>query len=192
MSTPTPNLQPAQTHWLRRRVDGLLLRFDFLNMRHDRRTASMVPANRSFPSYVAVTFPPQHVMEQAFFAEQKNLTPPEPDTSDPDNPPPQDNPIPPPVGARLAEESRLVFVLPGRSRGVPLTVASLLGWVAWSPSLVDSAVEPGQVPPGSQPTLAHPGEHQSSIELPWRLVLSPHLEVGLGTRRSAGHPRWSH
>jgi hypothetical protein len=64
---------------------------------------------------------------------------------------------PPPVRTAMAGESRLVFRLPEAMTRLPLTLPDLLRWETW------------QLVAPSGP----PGELETAIEFPWRLILSP-------------------
>ena len=64
---------------------------------------------------------------------------------------------PPPVHTAMAGESRLVFRLPDALTRLPLTLPALLSWETWN--LVAASGPPGDL--------------ETAIEFPWRLILSP-------------------
>lgn len=66
-----------------------------------------------------------------------------------------------PIHAQMAGVSRLVFSLPDDILPLPLTLEALLNWEEWKPVLASG--QPGQLP----------GELETAIEFPWRLILSP-------------------
>src|SRR6185436_140424 len=75
--------------------DLLVLRLDFYNVRlQPTATGREVVPDGAGDSFVVVHFPPQHIAERAFAEDNPN-----------------DPLLPPPVAARLAGESRLVFHL---------------------------------------------------------------------------------
>ncbi|RIK08853.1 MAG: hypothetical protein DCC50_15445, partial [Acidobacteria bacterium] len=83
-----------------------------------------------------------------------------------------------PVATLAAGPSRLVFAVPDEVAAVPLTVDGLLDWDALRPRLA-----PGALPPGSTsgPEPAEPGDDETALEFPYRLLLSP-----------VGPARWVH
>ncbi|WP_316174549.1 hypothetical protein [Bradyrhizobium sp. SZCCHNRI1073] len=98
---------------------------------------------------IAVYFAGQHLGEQAFFT--TNAGAPEPLTL-------------PPVQTRLSGATRLVFDVVGDSR-LPFSFETLLAWHRLSPSLVE-AIRPTNL-------IKAPDATQTSIEAPFRLMLSP-------------------
>ena len=145
--TPAPDFTAVAT----RAEDMLLLGFDFYNMSLDTTStpARMVVVNTAQPAYMVVVFPPQHVGEEA--------------VSYPD-PPPAGWPSDPPYPGILTDQSWLAFQVPGP---IDFTLPSLLTWTALTPNLVPVAVPKK----GTKP--AQPTAMQTSIEVPWNLVLSP-------------------
>jgi hypothetical protein len=108
-----------------------------------------------------VTFPPQHLAEQVY---------PAVGGEDPEGVPPGFF-----VAARsLAGPSRLGFVVPPDHPGIPLTVEGILAAIRALPLAVAA--------PGSMP-----GDHESRLELPWRLLISP--PAGAGFAHAAGPAR---
>jgi hypothetical protein len=125
----------------------------------DKAAPKLVVDKKGTPSYLVVHFPPQSILEQAFFETQ---TPPAP-TDDTPNPPGS-------VGSRISGESRLVFKVPASVTQIPYTIASLLDW-----SKLELVVSPLAESP-SGPITA-PTDLQTAIEMPYRLVISPKSNV---------------
>lgn len=165
---------------LLRPEDLLALVIEAINLRVDVTTAGdpklvrEVPANAA---YLIVHFPPQSIAEQAFFEVDPHIqtnpkagvlppaAPGLPATADPLLPPGQ-------VGARMASPSRLVFRLPQTVASIPFEMASLLDWSGLE--LIVSPIARGKVLPAP---LVAPTALQTSLEIPWRLALSPSSNV---------------
>jgi hypothetical protein len=136
------------------------------------------------PAYLILHFPPQSIVERAFF-ETSAIAPPSYNVPPPPAPaPPPDpgasDPLLPPgqVPARMTTPSRLVFQAPKDMKPLPLTMEALLDW-----SGLKLAVSPtAAVPPGGkgQPGLAiaAPKDVETALEIPYRLILSPNANVG--------------
>ena len=113
-----------------RPADLLCLEFEFVNMKLTSGNPMSLTRNDSKKeSYIIVRFPPQSITERAFF---------ETAPSSPDNEPPTPAPIP----SMLSGPSRLVYRLPSKTNSVPYTLASLLDWRQFEPSLVPVALPP--------------------------------------------------
>jgi len=177
------------------RPDDLLnLEVETINLRLDggAQNPGLVVDDASRPSRLVVTFPPQTVAETAYFRASPvpgDEAPPDPAVPPP--PPPGERPLDPPgvVGgsvvfprdsvARLANPSRLVFEVPPGTR-LPLSTEGLLDW-----SALDLAVNPiAAIPPepsdaaiASAPAIRPPEAHETALELPYRLVISPNGAV---------------
>ena len=106
------------------------------------------------PGLLAFELAPQHVAERAYYQFATSA----------------ETPDLPPVETLSAGRSRLVFSLPDDMDSVPLTVPGLLDWSRLRPSLA-----PGALPPGTRsgPRPKAPGEDDTIIEFPYRLLLSP-------------------
>jgi hypothetical protein len=96
---PSPVVQQTQrknfSADVLRADDLLVLRLDFYNLRFvSSATGKQVAPNVAGDSFIVAHFPPQHLAERAFMEDD-----------------PTDPLLPPPVAARLAGESRLVFYL---------------------------------------------------------------------------------
>jgi PLD-like domain len=141
---------------------ALQFRFDDLALQAiDGQVPEVVIATPGQAGTLSVVFPPQHMAEEAYYegAEglgQKDQTPPDPIAPDPLGTPP--------IAIRLAGETRLAFAVPGDRSPKPLTLDSLLDWSEYT--LVPS-------PPASMGNGL-----TTSIELPYRLMLSPDAKAG--------------
>lgn len=154
--------------------DLLVLRFDFYNLRlQSGPSGKQVASDGAGDSFIVVHFPPQHVAEQAFAEDNPN-----------------DPLLPPPVSARLAGESRLVFHVRPALLPLGFTLEGILEALSKCAPLVSDRVT--QLPPtppvgesaqfGESFSLFGGSRSQfSAIEAPWRLLLSPHPET-----------RWAH
>jgi hypothetical protein len=226
--------------------DLLALRIELVNMKvqpGSPPTLSRGPAS-SGASYIVLHFPPQALAEQVFFqAAVPGTQPPRVPPSAPPQSPPSanENPLPPPIRARIAGESRLVFKVPDgfsvpyqlanvleacqqlapnvpgnalpRSQGALVVSAAVLSAAALakistsqraalssfalrslslqaqdgaaSPVLMSRVTQMGasiglkmtavKVPSVRiKPRPGLPGDTQTAIEMPWRLILAPH------------------
>ena len=140
--------------------DLLVLRLDFYNMRlESNASGKQVAPDGAGDSFIVVHFPPQHVAERAFM---------EDDSSDPL--------LPPPVAARLAGESRLVFYLTPTLLPLDFSLEAILSALSQSAPLVCDRITkpPGTPPVGWTAQFGGARSQFSAIEAPWRLILSPH------------------
>ncbi|HEX3126841.1 MAG TPA: hypothetical protein VH394_05885, partial [Thermoanaerobaculia bacterium] len=164
--------------------DLLVLRLDFYNLRIDSGSAGkqLVP-DAAGDSFVVAWFPPQHVAEQAFAEDNAN-----------------DPLLPPPVAARLAGESRLVFHLNPALLPLDFTLEAILDALSRSAPLVADRIRQPPLDPvlGGETDFGGWRSQFSAIEAPWRLVLSPHPNgrwahsaepVRDGTRTELWHTR---
>ncbi|HEV7682192.1 MAG TPA: hypothetical protein VGO68_08730 [Pyrinomonadaceae bacterium] len=105
--------------------DLLVLRLEFINFMLE--TASPTPQllrdDSGKPSYIAVHLQPQNIAEQAFFESAGSKYPSDPPEQGGE---PKDDPYGPPVKARIAGPSRLVFRVPSNSEPIPYTLKSIL------------------------------------------------------------------
>ena len=130
----------------------LAARFDFYNMALDTTStpATVTVIDTAQPGYMVAVFPPQHVGEQAL--------------ADPGTQWPPGNP---PFQGVLSRPSWIAFETSGT---IDFTLLSLLSWEKLTPQLVPVAVPT----PGALPT--PPSPQQTSLEVPWSLVLSPNAK----------------
>lgn len=136
------------------------------------------------PAYLILHFPPQSIVEQAFF-ETSALAPPTYNVPPPPAPAPPPDPgtsdalLPPgQVPARMTPPSRLVFRAPKDMKPLPLSMEALLDWSGLKLSVSPTAgVAPGgKGNPGL--TIAAPKDVETALEIPYRLILSPNADVG--------------
>ena len=149
---------------------------------------------------VTVIFPPQHVVEEAFFESLKSPpttgipplgTPPSvelhdgitPVALDPDSNNTTGDPQSVPVKCRLSGPSQLVFELPDSINSIPFDFDGLLSWQEWSPIIAATAKTDAApkrtasgttpIPPIVDPTNPDTAGYATAIEMPYRLYLSP-------------------
>jgi len=150
---------PNETRELLRADDLLTLRFEFVNLTLDTaatRAPRLLRARAAQPAFVIVHFPPQHIVEQTFHADDGGGLP---------------DLTAPPVGALLADPSRLVFKVPDDRGDIPFTAASLLTCMkTFELKVAANAQPPNASAPGTDD---HPEVPSSQIEVPYRLLLSP-------------------
>jgi hypothetical protein len=132
--------------------DLLALAFEFVNLTLNTTPTPpvLVRTQADQPAFLIVGFPPQHIAEQSFHEGSAGS---------------------PPVPSILAEDTRLVFQLPDAVESVPLTVEALLAWDQLTPSLAANAL--ASPPAANPPGIGEPAAVQTSIELPYGLILSP-------------------
>lgn len=162
---PLPIVLPMAPISITRPDDMLVLNFKFFNMKYVAGIPGKVARlNAQYPSYIVVTFPPQHILERAY----------------------RDTQTPPttPFQAYLSDESRVAFRVPDAmaDAGIPFTIDDLLDWTQFTHSVAPAGMKSKQAfdlkvaglmrPPalGSGNVVAP----ETSLELPWGLYLSPH------------------
>jgi hypothetical protein len=156
---------------LRRRDDALNLTFNFYNLKLDTTDPAnpkLVYANLGQGAALVVEFAPQNIAEQAFLEAAKEFEgvseggPLQEEKLTPENKPGS-------VLALAARQSRLAFNVPPETT-IPFTVEGLLTWTGLSPLLVPDA---RVVAKKKERGVREPKPYETSIELPWRLILSP-------------------
>lgn len=186
--TPSPVRRQSQSRNFSAEVlradDLLVFRLDFYNLRLNTTAAGkQIVSDGPGDSFVVVQFPSQHVVEQAFL---------EDDPSDPVRPPP--------VAARLAGESRLVFYINTSLLPLEFSLDAILAALPQcEPLIQDRFRQPPPTPPvGGSTEFGGTRSQFTAIEAPWRLILSPHQDgrwthsVGAvihGTRTELWHTR---
>ena len=171
-------------------VEGDNLRLDT----SDPKAPVVVLDDKQKDGYLIVTFPPQAVIEEAVF-ESSPTNPPPDEASLPynTNPPPV-VPPPYPAQARIGGPTHLVFRIPAAlDPHIPYTTEGLLDWDGFTPNvsaLADVPPEPTLAERHNAPGITKPGRLDTSIELPYRLHLSPNHAVAWlharGLRTHAG------
>ncbi|MER7282683.1 hypothetical protein ABT369_50480 [Dactylosporangium sp. NPDC000244] len=157
---------PSFSRVLRRREDQLNLRFDTYNLTLSRPASGpvLLRIDPAAPAYVVVVFPPQHLQEQAFR---------EPD---PTGAGAADAPAWP-VATRLSAASRLAFEVPPTMAAIPFDDTTMLTWGQFALKVAPAAL-PRDTPAGGPLPITAPGLQETAIEVPWRLLLSPHAQAG--------------
>lgn len=157
---------PAPPLSLLRPKDLLALEFDFVNLALDLKGAGnaelvRTPGNNPSGSYVVVRFPPQNIAEQAFFetakdaanpggysnpykyvAKTNSFVPTKKDDAGYTDPSTGSEKPEMPVDVRIAGRSRLAFRLPTGLDRIDYTLASLLDWARFEPSVTATALPP--------------------------------------------------
>lgn len=185
------------------RPDDLVnLAIEAVNMRVDAAdpTAPMlVVDDAARPARLIVSFPPQSIVESAYF-EQAGITPdvqPGPGARvDQDiGKPPVSADAPPPPGtartdalrvARIAGPSRLVFDVEKDTR-IQLTIEGLLDWSAHELRVSPIAAigpEPTEDDIAGAPPIQEPGSAETALELPDRLWISPNRDAAWQHRKA--------
>jgi len=132
------------------------------------------------PGLLTVIFPPQHIAEEAVFETPSFTGDPDPNRPAPGKIPslpdtPQPRPAPGHFKARIAQSSRLVFEVPNGHR-IPYTIEGLLDWGGLVPRLHPIAAIGEQATAAERaaaPALSAPDAHQTVLELPYALLISP-------------------
>lgn len=177
------------------RPDDLLnLEISAVNLRLDATDAArplLVVDDPQEAALLVVRFPAQTTFEEAFFDDSPGDDPNDPGALPPEQKedPPKPAPAPPPgmqtiaahppgkVRFRLGDESRLVFRVPADAR-IPYTIEGLLDWSAFELAVAPIADVPsGGTPPADQ-TIREPAPTESTLQLPFRLHLSPTHDAG--------------
>ncbi len=143
----------TMTRIARRREDFLSLTFEFRNLRLGPMKKRLVKKSVNQPAFLVVVFPPQHVSD-----ETDQLA---------------DLRVPGEVRSRLAQPTRLAFEVPASILPLAFDLQTLLDWTQ-----LDQRVVPAAGLAAPPPSLEEPASHQTAIELPWRLVLSPRPDAG--------------
>jgi len=155
--TPAPQPLPVI-----RPDDLLVLEFAFVNLQLDDATPpNLLRVDPAAPAYIVVGLPPQHLTERTCPAASPGGL----------------GGTPPPVPAFLARASRLCFQVPDGTAAVPFTLAALLDWGRLTPSVPDNAL-PDPPVPGHWPAPSAPKAYETSLEVPYRLLLSPDATGG--------------
>jgi hypothetical protein len=146
--------------------DLLVLHLTFVGLRLEPSHGSrhLVRAEGPDPALVVARFPTQHLGEEAFWEVLGDY---ETDSRGIDYSDPSESPTVP-VRALAAGPSRVAFAVPEESLPTPYRLADLLLLLSRSPLAV---VGPAREPPTD--ALGEPGETETAIELPFRLLISP-------------------
>lgn len=188
---PPQKKQPPQqpfTMSVLRKEDLLSLQFDFHNFKLEKSAppAKLVKVNPAEPGYMSVTFQGQNIAERAFFEESANVSPPanDPDKSTGNS----DQPTLPPVPAIIAGPSRLVFTIPPSVLAMTYSLGELLNWAKYEMSVAPTAQELLFM----RPQIRKPEATETSIESPYRLIISPNqLEGWANSPELVTHGGWT-
>ncbi len=159
--------------------DMLTLRFEFYNMSlvSDAQGTRLVRQSSRLVPHMTVRFPAQHVLEQAILDPQSVAAQ-----------------LKTPLKAYLSDESRLSFrVSDARiNTGIAYSLAGLLDWSGFSHRVVPAAqrITSGTDLTASmrEPLKGDPATGvvpETSLELPWGLILSPYEEEWWSHRKAA-------
>jgi hypothetical protein len=176
------------------RPDDLLnLEIEFRNLRLDKKSEDgpvLVLENAKQPAYLIVHFPPQTIAEESAFepraALDDNQDRKDTETAEEKRRREENQAVAQdiasilnkgPARARLSQPSRLVFQIPANSNvRIPYTIEGLLDWTELALSVSPIAGLP-ETPTSDQrhsaPAIAPPGDTETAIEIPYRLILSP-------------------
>jgi hypothetical protein len=156
-----------------RRLDMLAITFEFFNLElrkagqpgpGDQSKARLVRVGpRGSQAYVVIHFQPQSVGERAYF---QVADPPDPNFDDGTEHPEQ-----PPIPASLASPTRLAFLVPDDKGSIPFNLTTLLAWNTWTQRVVPLARP--NIDPNNPPGFIEPLPTHTSIEAPWRLIMTP-------------------
>lgn len=160
----------------RRYTDQLLLNFSFYNLQVSRTSGSPLLKKRAIgpPAFIVVTFGPQSLHEEAILVDLPDQDPPDTvaDQQDLDSL----TVAPGLLRARAAAASRIALKFPDAlGASIPFSLDALLDWSDLALSLHPLALPYRQTvpPPVGDQTLRAAQPTETSIELPWRLSLSP-------------------
>jgi len=181
--------------------DLLVLQVRLVNLHLDTSQPDRPRLARTRPrrrALLVVQFPPQTIIERAFYRTARaEPAPPAPPPVPPPpgipNPPPSpsaSDPLQPPgsVEVRMGGPSRVVLQLPDDLHEIPYTLEGLLDWSRLITVLPPAAhVVPGRSNPDGQPApaITEPGDDETALELPYRLVVAPSVTAH-------GRPAWVH
>jgi hypothetical protein len=184
-SAPPP--PPPQTTSLRialLRPDDLVnLEVEAINLdldTGDRRQPELTPGAGG-DAFLVVRFPPQTTIEAAFYESGGTEQQTDPASDVVRKVPTPASIAPQPAGdvaARMGGNSRLVFRVPPGTR-IPYTFAGLLDWTGLELHVAPAAdVAANAEPPAPALAIREPGPIETTIEMPYRLHLSPTHDVG--------------
>jgi hypothetical protein len=159
--------------------DLVTLQFETRNLRLDTSRPAdprLVIQDPHQRAYLIVRFPPQAISEKAYFETAAHVSANPPFNVPPPPPlPGGDDPLDPPgaTPSLMGATSRLVFRLPAGTQGIPYRLDALLDWSQFELMLSSTAM--GRTKP---PPLVPPGQLETALELPFRLLMSPTGQVG--------------
>jgi hypothetical protein len=185
-SPPPPPRAASLTLSLLRPDDLVNLKIEAVGLQLDAsnpQQPTLAPVDPANPTLLIVRFPPQTIVEEAFYEqggeEQEQKTDPAVDVERKDDPPAQ-VPAPAPAGqvpSRFGGETRVVLRVPP-GVAVPYTIEGLLDWSAFELVVAPIAdVLPGTPPSVDALGIRAPARTETTLQLPYRLHLSPSHDV---------------
>jgi len=180
-----PNSQAQVEISVLRPDDLLSLEIVAVNLRLDTtdvKSPVLVVDDPAQPALLVVGFPAQTIIEEAFFdsSAPKPKTPEQSPAPAPAHRPAAPDPKAPSnpgsVQFRLGGESRLVFKVPADAR-IAYTVAGLLDWSTFELAVSPIADVPNGATPNTSLPIREPGATETTLQLPFRLHLSPTHEA---------------
>ena len=183
VTAPADAPPQVTTVWALRPLDLLDLEFVLVNLVLDDKDAPtrLIRADANREALIVVEFAPQTIAEEAAFegpsragdfvdiaqkgAAERLLAAEALPTL--------------PLRHRIGGPSRLVFALPDDMDSVPYTIEGLLDWSRFLPRVAARAVSPSaaQARRPNDP-IAAPSAHETAVEFPHRLVISPNERSG--------------
>lgn len=168
---------PATTVPVIRSEDMLVLTLQFVNLdlcRYDKMGPVLTRHDPASDAYIILTFPTQHIGEEAFFEVAEGFSLPD---GDPDKVKTGSDPLSIPARRLAAGPSRLVFAVP-QGVLIPYTLRGILTTCRHHPLSLSplSHHPPGAEPPIVDPTWegdTPPATPVTYIEAPYHLFLSP-------------------
>ena len=143
--------RPSVSFTLRDRESMQRLEFSFFNVQLNSAGTRFVPSSSSATAIMVVDLGPQALIEQIVTGTRPRT----------------------PVSARLALPSRLAFDMPSKV-GISADREGLLNWLQLSPRVTTLGAYPaGDSIPVKDVDFGDPSVPQTSIEIPWFMVVSP-------------------
>jgi type VI protein secretion system component Hcp len=184
--------KPSLRFELIRPDDLLNLEVEAVNLRLDAGAPgdpALVVDDAAAPAALIVTLPPQTIAETAYFEAavvEADPTPPVRPDPDAGKKASAHAPLDPPgvAGSRartaeLGQRSRLVFTVPADAR-LPYSTAGLIDWSQLALHVSPIAAIPPEPTPtqiAAAPAIQQPTPTETSLELPFRLVISPNANA---------------
>jgi hypothetical protein len=161
-----------------RKEDFVALRFDFYNLKklNAGGETKLFPVDAGKESYIVVHFPPQHIIEEAYYQQIPSLQRVLEEAYYQQIPRLDTDPLDlPPIPALIGGPTRLAFTIPKSTlaTGIPYTIDSLLRLNEWTDVNLRVVPYAKDIPEWSPPQLREPKQYETMIELPYHIILSP-------------------
>ncbi len=154
---------PHRRAWKVRPHDLLVFDIELVNLRvapsEDPDTAATLEKDGTGVAFLILVFPPQSLVEEAYYTTEADNAAPEPDFDNPDDPIVADaakesdeDPAPPPIPALLAGWSRLAFIVPDEQLPIDWTIPAVLDAIGG----LELSVAPNALPPRNPPRRIRP------------------------------------